>query len=181
MLGSGVWLIASERFDPRTAKKHFGEIAAAGTLGGLVGGLVAARVAAAADVAAMLPLVAALQAACAWQLRGASRATGRMPELHKAGPAADKTPSGLQVLIESAYLQRLAALVLLGTLCAIFIDYIFMVQVKATSGKARPSEASFRCTTRRSAWSRSSSRCSAAAWSSSGWDLAARRAPRPSR
>ena len=135
MLGSGVWLLASERFDPRTAKKHYGEIAAAGTLGGLVGGLVAARVAAAADVAAMLPLVAALQAACAWQLRGASRATGRMPELHKAGPAVDKTPSGLRVLIESAYLQRLAAFVLLGTLCAIFIDYVFMVQVKATFGE----------------------------------------------
>ena len=45
MLGSGFWLIASERFDPRTAKKHYGEIAGAGTLGGLAGGLVAARVA----------------------------------------------------------------------------------------------------------------------------------------
>ena len=39
MLGSGFWLLASERFDPRTAKRHFGQIAGAGTLGGLVGGL----------------------------------------------------------------------------------------------------------------------------------------------
>jgi hypothetical protein len=132
MLGSGFWLIASERFDPRTAKKHYGEIAGAGTLGGLVGGLIAARVAAAADVGAMLPLVAALQAACACQLRAASRATRRMPEPQDAGPAADKTPSGLHVLTESVYLQRLATLVLLGTLAAIFIDYVFMVQVKAT-------------------------------------------------
>ena len=132
MLGSGFWLIASERFDPRTAKKHYGEIAGAGTLGGLAGGLVAARVASAADVGAMLPLVAALQAACAWQLRAGWRATGRMPEAHKTGQADDKVPSGLHVLTGSAYLQRLAALVLLGTLSASFIDYVFMVQVKAT-------------------------------------------------
>jgi len=132
ILGSGFWLMASERFDPRTAKQHYGGIAGAGTLGGLVGGLVAARVAAAADVGAMLPLVAALQAVCAWQVHAASRATGRMPEPHPAGPAADKATSGLHILRESAYLQRLAALVLLGTLCAIFIDYVFMVQVKAT-------------------------------------------------
>ena len=39
MLGSGFWLIASERFDPHTAKKVFGQIAGAGTLGGMLGGL----------------------------------------------------------------------------------------------------------------------------------------------
>src|SRR5216684_3130988 len=45
ILGSGFWLVASERFDPRTAKLRFGQIAGAGTLGGLFGGLVAERVA----------------------------------------------------------------------------------------------------------------------------------------
>jgi len=30
LLGSGFWLISSERFDPRTAKRRFGQIAAAG-------------------------------------------------------------------------------------------------------------------------------------------------------
>src|SRR5918996_695443 len=44
MLGSGFWLIASERLDPHTAKKRFGQIAGAGTLGGLVGGLLAGLV-----------------------------------------------------------------------------------------------------------------------------------------
>src|SRR5688500_15759723 len=44
LLGSGFWLIATERFDPHTAKKRFGQIAGAGTLGGLVGGFVAERV-----------------------------------------------------------------------------------------------------------------------------------------
>ena len=39
MLGSGLWLILSERFDPHSAKRYFGQIAGAGTLGGLAGGL----------------------------------------------------------------------------------------------------------------------------------------------
>ena len=44
LLGSGFWLITSERFDPRAAKKRFGQIAAAGTIGGLLGAVVAERV-----------------------------------------------------------------------------------------------------------------------------------------
>jgi hypothetical protein len=43
LLASGFWLMVSERFDPRTAKRRFGQIAGAGTLGGLLGGLVAER------------------------------------------------------------------------------------------------------------------------------------------
>ena len=34
VLASGFWLIATESFDPRTAKQRFGQIAGAGTLGG---------------------------------------------------------------------------------------------------------------------------------------------------
>jgi len=132
MLGSGFWLLASERFDPRSARKHYGEIAGAGTLGGLAGGLIAASVAAAGGVVVMLPLVAALQAACAWQLRDRSRGMGPMPEIRDARQAADTTPSGLRVLAGSTYLQQLAAVVVLGTLGAMFIDYVFMAQVKAT-------------------------------------------------
>ena len=45
ILASGFWLIASERFDPRAAKRLFGQIAAAGTLGGLAGALIAERIA----------------------------------------------------------------------------------------------------------------------------------------
>src|SRR4029450_9867588 len=39
LLASGFWLISSERFDPRTAKKRYGQIAGAGTLGGLLSAL----------------------------------------------------------------------------------------------------------------------------------------------
>ena len=61
ILASGFWLIASERFDPHTAKKRFGHIAAAGTLGGLLSALITERIAALFGVPAMLPLLAVLQ------------------------------------------------------------------------------------------------------------------------
>ena len=59
LLASGFWLIASERFDPRTAKRRFGQITGAGTLGGLLGALVSERVAAMLGAPAMLLVLAA--------------------------------------------------------------------------------------------------------------------------
>ncbi len=69
ILGSGFWLVTTERFDPRTAKRKFGQIAGGGTFGGLLGGLLAERVAVLAGVGAMLPLLAILNLICAWQVR----------------------------------------------------------------------------------------------------------------
>src|SRR5262245_63858951 len=69
VLASGFWLIASERFDPHTAKKRYGHIAAAGTLGGLLSAIATERVAAAFGVPAMLPLLALLQFCSAWFVR----------------------------------------------------------------------------------------------------------------
>lgn len=136
MLGSGFWLIASERFDPHTAKKRFGQIAGAGTVGGLLGGLAAARVATLASIGAMLPLLALLNVACAWQCRQLSRSR------EGASPVALKTPrdstparSGLRVLAEARYLRSLAVLVMLGTMSAIFVDQVFKTQAKAVLGR----------------------------------------------
>src|SRR2546423_1222812 len=55
---SGFWALASERFDPREARRRFGQIAAAGTLGSLAGGLMAERVAALRSSADLLILLA---------------------------------------------------------------------------------------------------------------------------
>src|SRR4029450_13532309 len=60
MLGSGFWLIATDLFDPRTARRHFGQIAGVGTLSGLGGALLAERVAALDGTSAMLPVLAVL-------------------------------------------------------------------------------------------------------------------------
>ena len=133
MLGSGFWLMASERFDPRTAKKRFGLIGAAGTAGGLLGGLIAARLSTVAGVDALLPLLAVLNAVCAWQTRSWARVPGQTRRL-PAKPTASPTRSGLRILADTHYLRNLAFLVLLGTIAAAFVDYVFKVQVKASFG-----------------------------------------------
>jgi hypothetical protein len=138
LLGSGFWLIATERFDPHTARKRFGQIGGAGTLGGLVGGLVAERVGAIFGVPAMLPVLAIGNLYCAWLIRRlagshaevSSRMGDVSPDLAPEAPR-----SGLRVLREAAYLQNLALLVLLGTFGAALVDYLFKVQAVVAFGR----------------------------------------------
>ena len=66
LLASGFWLVASERFDPRTAKARFGQIAGAGTFGGLLGALLSERVAAVLGATPMLLFLGGLQLLAAW-------------------------------------------------------------------------------------------------------------------
>ena len=139
MLGSGFWLIATERFDPRTAKQRFGQIAGAGTLGGLVGGLLAERVAGLMGLTATLPLLAVLNIICAWQvgrLATHSDATDlpRSPAVTLTTPD-EPSQSGVTVLARSPYLRRLATLVLLGTMAATLFDYLFQVQAVQRLGR----------------------------------------------
>jgi hypothetical protein len=138
MLGSSFWLIASERFDPHTARHHFGRIAAVGTLTGLAGALVAERVAVMVGVAAMLPVLAAINIFCAWQIRRlAVSSPTKQPTLDAAPPdlAAASPQSGLHVLARAPYLRNLAALVLLGTIGAALVDYVFKAQAVDTFGR----------------------------------------------
>src|SRR3954470_15730150 len=103
LLASGFWLIATERFDPRTAKCRFGQISGAGTLGGLLGALLSARVAV-WGVPAMLLVLAALQFLSAWLVRRLAvrlepAPTGSVVD----GPAAR---SGLRVVAQSPHLRH---------------------------------------------------------------------------
>ena len=140
MLGSGFWLIATERFDPHTARLQFGRIAGIGTLSGLAGALVAERIAATVGVNTMLPVLAVLNLVCAWQIRRLAGPVARAnhdaalegaPDLAAASPR-----SGLRVLAEAPYLRNLAALVLLGTIGATLADYVFKVQAVETLGRS---------------------------------------------
>jgi AAA family ATP:ADP antiporter len=141
MLGSGFWLIASERFDPRTAKRHFGKVAGVGTLGGLAGGFLSERAAATLDLSTMLPILAVMNFGCAWLIRSlaASDRPRRTalpvdiaPELSSAPPR-----SGLRVLADAPYLRDLAALVLLGTAGAGLMDYVFKVRAVELLGNGQ--------------------------------------------
>jgi ATP:ADP antiporter, AAA family len=136
ILGSGFWLVTTERFDPRTAKKKFGQIAGGGTLGGLLGGLVAERIAVLSGVGTMLPILAILNVVCAWQVRRLEPAPASHPQSEEF--SADLTPAsawaGVRVLSETPYLRHLALLVLLSTTGAALIDYAFKVQAVAALG-----------------------------------------------
>jgi hypothetical protein len=127
LLTSGFWLIVSELFSPRTAKKGVGRIAAAGTLGGLAGAIVSERVAATLGVPGMLLVLGGLQFFTAVLVRGlAVRAVNSDEDLNvPAAPLARPMRSGLRVIAETPYLRRVAALVVLGTTSAALVDYVF--------------------------------------------------------
>jgi AAA family ATP:ADP antiporter len=133
LLVSGFWLMATERFDPHTAKKVFGLIGAAGTAGGLLAGVAAAQVATIGDIGAMLPLLAALNLACAWLMRRLAFSF-RKPLAGSPEPATAPARSGLRVLADTRYLRDLAVLVLLGAVAATFVGQAFMTHVKASLG-----------------------------------------------
>jgi hypothetical protein len=136
ILGSGFWLIATERFDPRTAKKSFGEIVGGGTVGGLLGGLLAERIAVLFGVGAMLPALAILNFVCAWQISRLAPAATLPQHPREFSPELTPEPawSGVRVLAETPYLRHLALLVLLGTASAALIDYVFKVEAAARIG-----------------------------------------------
>jgi hypothetical protein len=139
LLGSGFWLIVTERFDPRTAKRRFGQIAGIGTLSGLLGGLLAERVGAVWGVAGMLPVLAALNILCAWQIRRFAQSRPPLDTRHAmdVSPelAAAPARSGLHVLAGAPYLRNLAALVLVGTVGASLADYLFKAQAVEAFGR----------------------------------------------
>ena len=139
LLGSGFWLLATERFDPRTAKQRFGQIAGAGTLGGLAGGFVSERVGAMFGVAAMLPVLAAVSLYAAWISRRLAVSYARATAARPADVAPELAPEsprpGLRVLREAPYLRNLAGLVLLGTLGAAMLEYLFKAQAVSVLGR----------------------------------------------
>ncbi len=125
LLASGFWLVSSERFDPHTAKRRFGQMAGAGTVGGLIAALLAERAALWFGAPAMLLVLAGLQFVSAGLVRhlawGSSATLLPEPIRTDGGQAR----SGLRVIAEAPYLRHLAALVLLGTTGAALVDYLF--------------------------------------------------------
>jgi ATP:ADP antiporter, AAA family len=137
LLTSGFWLISSELFDPRTAKKSFGRIGAAGTLGGLAGAVVSERVASLYGVPAMLVVLAVGELFTAWMVRRLAMSSEIWT--NPASPALPKESvqtrrSGLATVAEEPHLRSLAALVLLGTTSAALFEFLFKVKAVETFG-----------------------------------------------
>jgi hypothetical protein len=142
MLGSGFWLIVTERFDPRTARDRFGQITAVGTLSGMLAALAGARLAALFGVGSMLPMLAAISAFCAWQIRRlatmAQAGSSRRVQDRDSHPPTRPLQSPLRVVTQSPYLRNLAMLVLVGTVAATLADYAFKLQAVAVLGQGAP-------------------------------------------
>jgi len=64
VLLSNFWSLLNEEFDPREAKRRFGQIAAGGTIGGLIGGLAAERTVAWSGAPALMLELAGLHLIC---------------------------------------------------------------------------------------------------------------------
>lgn len=131
VLLSGFWALANERFDPRQARRHFGQIAAAGTLGTLAGGVLAERVATLSSTQSLLLLLGALQLACAIALF--RFAPARETQKHAA-----EAPSFPEVISAAPYLMGLAGLVVLAAMSASTLDYLFKASAAAQFAKGAP-------------------------------------------
>jgi hypothetical protein len=121
ILLSGFWSLASELFDPATAKVSFGRIAAAGTLGGLAGGLASTRLAAQSLDAALLFLAAA-HVACAVMVALLGTAPSVVPSL---AAAAQRPAMIWRTVRTQPHLRTLAILIALSTAGAAIVDFLF--------------------------------------------------------
>ena len=138
VLVSGFWTLLSERFDPRTAKRRLGHIAGAGTFGGLAGSLIADRAAVWSTASSMLPILAIINVGCAWIVwRVAAGPAGQRdrPVAAAAQRVAPVATSGLAVVARNPHLRNLATLVLLTTLGATLVDYVFKARAVAEFGR----------------------------------------------
>src|SRR5688500_13082506 len=139
LFGSALWLIASERFDPRAARQAFARMIAAGAAGGLAGGLITERVVTAWGIEAALPMTAAASVAAAVWVTRLGRPEGEVglaPDT--AGPRDSERVSGLQVLARVPFLRHLAALTLLGAVAAAMLDYLFKSSAADSFGGGPP-------------------------------------------
>jgi hypothetical protein len=132
VLLSTFWSMLNEEFDPREAKRNFGRIAAGGTAGGLVGGIVAERTVAWSGAPALMLFLTGLHLVCAVFLAVLMRRGGTVPvdtgnTDGKAAAAPHRSP----------LLLTLGTIVLLGSIGAALLDYVFKVYATDTWGRGK--------------------------------------------
>ncbi|HYN03253.1 MAG TPA: hypothetical protein VE359_12465 [Vicinamibacteria bacterium] len=120
-LVSGFWSMVNERFDPYTARKVVGRIAAGATAGGVVGGFLVWAVSRVLPPSAAVLLLLAMTATAAVVLY---RARGQEPPQ----PARDATAApllALPLLWRNPYVRNIALVVLLGAVVEALVDFLF--------------------------------------------------------
>ncbi|MEE8584525.1 MAG: hypothetical protein V3T83_06690 [Acidobacteriota bacterium] len=139
ILVSGFWSMYNERLDPRSAKAHIGRVVGSATLGGVLGGLLAQAAALYLGLSSMLPLLAGLDLFCGWAVLNLRQleASPQNPS-GKALEGQEAARSGFQMLQQTPYLRNLALLILLATVSAALIDYVFKFWAQDTFRQGEP-------------------------------------------
>src|SRR4051794_32984355 len=129
VLLSTFWSMLNEEFDPREAKSKFGKIAAAGTVGGLAGGILAERTVAWSGGPALMLELAALHVICAGFLALLFRrcASTAQPADTATKPSIPRPRSSL--------LTTVGGIVLLGSIGAALLDFVFKVFATESWGR----------------------------------------------
>lgn len=135
VLLSSFWSLANELLDPHTARQRFGQIAGAGTLGGILGGLAAERVAAWFSTNSVLLWLGGLHllGAVALMMMRAAQPASVLPP-----PKPQPSVPARQAFARAPYLFSLAALVVIGTSSAAAVDWVFKSQAAAQFGRGEP-------------------------------------------
>jgi ATP:ADP antiporter, AAA family len=137
VLISGFWALLGEGFDPHTARKQFTRIVGAGTFGGIIGGLIAERMGTALGVTAVLPVLALLDFICAFLtnclVRTAGEGVYERPRARTKIPHNTTTGAyrGFRLLWSEPYIRDLGLLIVLSTVGAALLDYVFKVRAAA--------------------------------------------------
>jgi hypothetical protein len=132
LLASGFWLIATEQFDPRTARRRFGQITGAATAGGLLGALLSERVAATLGAPAMLLVLGAVHLITVWLFSRFARGSNLID--HPAGVQTWTPRSSARVIAGAPHLRHLVMLVVLGSTSAALLDYLFKAKAVEAIG-----------------------------------------------
>ena len=128
LLVSGFWSIVTETLDPATARRNMGRIGTGATLGGLLGGVTATAVGRALGAESLLLLLAVLHLLAAGILRTGIGPTNRTA---KADDAEDGLRRGWSVLRRETYVRDLATVVVVLSVGAACLDYVFKDVVQA--------------------------------------------------
>ena len=131
VLLSGFWVLANERFDPREARKRFGQFAAFGTVGVFVGGMVTGAVSNLVSTPSLLLLLAGLQLVCTLGLFAFAAEGATVHKIESSASLPD-------IVSEAPYLVGLASLVLLAAMSASMLDFLFKSSAKLNFPKGAP-------------------------------------------
>ncbi|MEO8096822.1 MAG: hypothetical protein ABI811_03925 [Acidobacteriota bacterium] len=127
LLLSGFWALTNECLDAREARRSFGQIAGFGTLGAVAGGLIAWGLGKVTSPPGLLLLMAALQFLASAVLFWFARAATTL--------RAEEEQSFPEIISAAPYLLRLAVFVLLISMSAAALDYLFSVRAVAEYGR----------------------------------------------